>query len=261
MKIFRRFFNVIAVILVLAGIFYTFWLSPRYVVPILMYHRFGYEGSTLFVTPENFERQMAYLKKKGYNVIPLDELAEGIKAHRRFRHNTAVISIDDGYEDNYKHAYAVLKKYNFPAIIFIAANFIGNNKDFLTWDEARAMVKNNIAFGGHTKNHIYLPSLTDDGILWDEIAGAKEVIEKNIGAKADYFCYPTGGFNDKVKEMVKKAGYKAACTTNRGFADFNRDLYELKRIKVTNSDTNKPLSFQTKLSGYYNLSRSRKKGN
>lgn len=260
MKIFRRLFNIIAVILIFAGIFYTFWLSPRYVVPILMYHRFGYEESTLFVTPENFERQMAYLKKKGYNVISLNELAEGIKKNRKFKHNTVVITIDDGYEDNYRYAYAVLRKYNFSAIIFIAANFIDNNKDFLTWGEARAMLKNNIAFGGHTKNHVYLPSLTNDRILWDEIAGAKEVIEENVNTKADYFCYPTGGFNKKVKEMVKKAGYKAACTTNRGFVDFNKDLYELKRIKVTNSDTNKPLSFRAKLSGYYNLFRSRKKG-
>lgn len=260
MKIFKRLFIIIAVILILAGVFYTFWLSPRYVVPILMYHRFGNEESTLFVTPLNFERQMAYLKKKGYNVVSLNELTEGIKNNKRFRHNTVVITIDDGYKDNYMYAYTVLKKYNFTATIFISPNLINSNEDFLTWDEVMTMLRDDITVGGHTKNHVYLPSLSDDRILWDEIAGAKEAIEENVNAKVDYFCYPTGGFNEKVKAMVKRAGYKAACTTNRGLVDLNKDLYELKRIKVTNSDTNRPLSFWAKVSGYYNLFRGKKKG-
>lgn len=260
-RIIRRFLAATAAIVIFIAAFHTFWLSPRYVVPILMYHRFGHEESTLFVTPQNFKRQMAYLKRKNYNVISLNELAEGIKADRKFRHNTVVITIDDGYEDNYKYAYPVLKKYKFPATIFIASNLIGNAKDFLTWEQIKDMLKDGTTFGGHTKHHVYLPSIIDDKVLWDEIAGAKEVIEKNTNAATNYFCYPTGGFNQKVKETVKKAGYKAACTTNRGLVDFNKDLYELKRVKVTNSDTNKPLSFRAKLSGYYNLFRSKKRGN
>jgi peptidoglycan/xylan/chitin deacetylase (PgdA/CDA1 family) len=260
MRIFKRYLVILATIFVLLGAFYIFWLSPRYTVPILMYHRFGYEKQTLFVTPENFERQMRYLKKHKYSVITLDELAEGIKARRGFKHNTVVITVDDGYEDNYKYAYPVLKKYNFPVTIFVVANFIGNNQDFFNWDEARQMLNNGITLGGHTKNNVYVPSITSDDILRDEIAGAKKVIEDNTQAPVYYFCYPTGGFTEKAKQVVKEAGYKAACTTNRGFVDFNKDLYELKRVKVTNSDTNKPFSFWAKLTGYYNLFRTRKSG-
>lgn len=260
MKICKRPLASFVVIFVLFAAFYIFWLSPRYTVPILMYHRFGYEKGSLFVSPENFARQMTYLKQNGYNVISLRELAEGIRANKRFKHNTVVITIDDGYEDNYKYAYPILKRYNFTATIFIAVNSIGNNKDFLRWDEVMLMLRDKITFGAHTKNNVYLPSITNDRALWDEIGGAKKLIEENIGTSVDYFCYPTGGFTEETKEMVKKAGYKAACTTNRGFADFNKDLYELKRVKVTNSDGNKPLSFWAKLTGYYNLFRTKKKG-
>lgn len=260
MKIFKRALLIIALFVVLWGSFYFFWLYPRYTVPILMYHRFGYEENTLFVSPENFKRQMSYIKNKGYNVISLDELVSGIKQGRKFRHNTVVITIDDGYQDNYIYAYSILKKYNFPATIFIIANFIGNKKDFMTWNEVKTMSANNISFGGHTKNEVYIPSIKRKEILWDETGGCKKLIETKLGKPVDYFCYPTGGFTEEAKEMIKKAGYKGTCTTNRGFVELNKDVYELKRVKVTNSDAAEPFHFWAKLSGYYNLFRSRKRG-
>jgi peptidoglycan/xylan/chitin deacetylase (PgdA/CDA1 family) len=260
MKVVKKLLFAVFITGVLAASFYYFWLSPRYTVPILMYHRFGYEKSTLFVTPENFQRQMAYLKEKRYNVISLDALVEGMRAKRKFKHNTVVITVDDGYEDNYTHAYPVLKKERFPATIFIIAEHIGMIKGFLTWEEVKEMLKSGITFGAHTKSDVYVPSLRDEARLWEETAGARRMIEGHINSPVYYFCYPTGGFTEMAKETLKKAGYRAACTTNRGFADFNADLYELKRVKITNSDMNKPFSFWAKLSGYYNLFRSKKRG-
>lgn len=260
MKFLKRSLAAVVIIAIILCAFYFFWISPRYTVPILMYHRFGSDNSALFVTPENFSRQMDYLDKKGYKVISLDELVKGIKNHRSFGRKTAVITIDDGYEDNYLFAYPVLKQRHFPATIFLAANNIGREKDFMSWEEAGIMSQDIISFGSHTKNGEYLPVLEDAAALWDEIYGAKEVIENNLALPVYYFCYPTGGFTEGIKDLVKKAGYKGACTSNRGFAKLNRDWYELKRIKVTNSDTNKPFSFAAKLSGYYNLFRKQKSG-
>jgi len=246
--------------LVLGG-FYIFGLYPNYEVPILMYHRFGYGQNTLSVTPENFKRQMAYLKDNCYDVISLDELVEGIRSRKKFSRKAVVITIDDGYKDNFVYAYPVLKKYRFPATIFIITSHAGARDDFMKWEEIKLMANDNIAVGGHTKNHHFLSSIKDKNILWDEIAGCKSVIEDKLGAPIDYLCYPMGSFTEEVKEMAENAGYKGACTTNKGFASQNEDVYELKRVKVTNSDTNKPLSFWAKLSGYYNFFRSKKTTN
>ena len=260
MKIFKKTLIYAIIILAVLNAFYFFWLSPRYVVPILMYHRFGYESGSLFVTPENFKRQMNYLKNKDYNVISLHELVRGIKSKEKFSRNTVVITVDDGFKDNFTYAYPVFKKHSFPAEIFIVAGNIGKKKEYLNWDEINTMLEDGISFGGHTKNHAYLPSVKSEKVLWNEIAGCKRLIERNISGEVDFFCYPIGGFNDEVKKIVKKAGYNGACTTNRGFAELNKDVYELKRIKIKNSDMNKPFSFRAKLSGYYNLFRSKKAG-
>ena len=253
-----------------------FWVSPRYAVPILTYHYFGYESTTeykrsplLFVTPENFAKQMRYLKENSYQVIPLDTLVEGLKNKRRFPRNTVVITIDDGHKSIFTYAYPVLKKYGFPVTVFIVSDYMGMKKDYLSWDQVQEMSKNNISFGGHTRNHVYLLSIKNSrDALWDEIAGSKKVIEDHLGIPIDYFCYPGGGFNNEIETLVQQAGYKGACATNRGFDILNRsNFYELDRVSVRNSDPYfsflnlyKPIKFRAKLSGYYNLFRKTKRG-
>lgn len=75
MKFLRRVLLVLLIFFILATIFFYCYIYPKYSVPILMYHRFGYEkGNTLFVSPENFAKQMGYLEEKKYNIIFLDKL-------------------------------------------------------------------------------------------------------------------------------------------------------------------------------------------
>lgn len=245
-------------LIVLCGAFYFLWLTPRYTVPILTYHSINDKEGSHFVSPKNFTKQMEYIKKKGYQVITLDELVESIKNKKKPKRNRVVITFDDGYYDNFEYAYPVLKKLGFPATVFLVSDYMGNDIRFLNWDQVRIMSKDNISFGAHTKTHFYLGFFKDERIAFEEITGSKKKIEQEAGMPADYFCYPTGGFNDSVKEIVKGAGYKGACTTNRGFVDFNNDVYELKRVKVTNADAVKPFSLWIKLSGYYNLMRNKK---
>jgi peptidoglycan/xylan/chitin deacetylase (PgdA/CDA1 family) len=257
MKIIKRVATILLLLVFLAASFYLSWLSPRYTVPILTYHDFGYAG--IQVSPDNFARQMRFIKEKKYNVISLDELLEGIKEREKFTHNSVVITFDDGYQDNYTYAYPLLKKYGFPATIFLITNKIGVDRKFLNWDEIKEMQGSNISFGGHTKNHVYLPEISSKDILWDEISGCKKIIEEHTGKPVGFLSYPRGGFNEEIKALVKKAKYKGACATNRGLDMLDRkDAYELNRISIRNRDNS--FSLWAKLSGYYNLFRREREG-
>ncbi|MCM8782288.1 MAG: polysaccharide deacetylase family protein [Candidatus Omnitrophica bacterium] len=252
---------------------YFFWLSPGYEVPILTYHYFGNNGKIdgkdyplLFVSPDNFEKQMRYLKEKGYRVVSLETLVDGIKEINKFPHNTVVITVDDGHKSFFTYAYPVLKKYGFPATVFLVSDIIGARQDYLDWDEIRQMFTDNISFGGHTRSHVYLPHIKNKDVLWKEIAGCKEVIEKALGKRIDYFSYPVGGFTKEARTLVEKAGYKGACSTNRSLSSTNVDVYTLRRVSVRNvnpyfsiSNLFPPISFRAKLSGYYNSFREKKR--
>lgn len=259
----RKIFVILFSVIIFLAALYSFWLTPKYTVPILMYHSIGYEKDSFYVNPENFTKQMEYIKKNGYEVMTLDELVKAIRDKKPFKKNKVVITFDDGYRDNFQYAYPVLKRLGFSATIFLVTDFISGTfavtgKGFLSWDEVMTMSKERVSFGGHTKTHLYLGSIKDEKAAFEEIAESKKAIERKISMPVDYFCYPSGGFCQRAKELVAQAGYKGACVTNRGFAKFNSDVYELKRIKVTNSDAVKPFSFWVKLSGYYNILRKEK---
>lgn len=257
MRILKYICFVLLGALVIGSFGYTFWIRDRYVVPILTYHHVGIPSGKWrlnTVSERSFEYQMNFMKRHGFEVISFDALVEGIKNGHEFARNSVVIQFDDGYEDNYKYAFPILKKYGFPAMVFLVSDKV-NTPDFLTWDEVIEMEQYNFLAGAHTRHHVYLPRASMAQAR-DEIAGSKKIIEDHLGHSIDYFAYPSGGFTEEVKQIVKEAGYKAAVTTNRGKYRFNTDLYELKRIHMSNTDdAYSGLILWFKLSGYYNLFR------
>ena len=240
-----------------AGVFF-YWLSGQYVVPIMMYHNVNYtqEARANTVSPENFERHMAYLKTHGFQVISFNDFVSRINAGGPIPKKSVVITFDDGYEDNYQYAFKILKKYGFPAIVFLPSDFV-NTRGYMTWEQIKEMRESGITIGSHTRRHIYLPDLPMEEMR-EEIKGSKSILERQLGVTVDYFAYPIGGFSEQIKQMVREAGYKAAAATNRGYDRFNRDVFELKRIRFSDKD-NRSDYLWMKLSGYYNLFREAKR--
>ncbi len=97
---------------------------------VLFYHRFK-EGKARTIPGrmriDAFRRQLKHLGR-WYDVISLDELIERIAARRRFGRPTVVITIDDGFRDNYDLAFPALAGMDFPATIFLTSGFIGTEK-------------------------------------------------------------------------------------------------------------------------------------
>jgi len=102
----------------------------------------------------------------------------------------------------------------------------------LSWDKIREMAKNNISFGSHTMTHPILTRVSL-GTAGKEIFESKRIIEEKIGKPVITFAYPNGeamDFNAQIKNLVKEAGYKVACTTIYGSNNCDTDPYELRRV-------------------------------
>lgn len=236
--------------------FFSFYVRDKYTVPILMYHQVGTGGpdnELNFVSQKSFDRQMKFLRKHGYHVISLEDLIQGINKGVLFNRQSVVITFDDGYEDNYTKAFPTLKKYDFPATIFMVSDFV-STPGYVTWEQLKEMQDAGVAIGSHTRRHLYLPDVHNPSQLKDEIFNSKTALESSLGREIKYFSYPSGGYTEEIKEMVKQAKYKGACATNRGYDRFNTGVFELKRIRVNDSDN--AVVLWAKLSGYYNLFRS-----
>jgi peptidoglycan/xylan/chitin deacetylase (PgdA/CDA1 family) len=72
----------------------------------------------LFVPVKLFSRQIQFLKSS-YDVISLDDAVARLKSDNWFDHDTMVITIDDGYRDNYEHVWPILESNQTPALIYL----------------------------------------------------------------------------------------------------------------------------------------------
>ena len=122
----------------------TYWGKKR--LTVLAYHRivefkhddFGDFVPVVSATPKLFEQEMAFVKAY-FNVISLDDLRGAVLYGRGLPENPLLITFDDGYLDNYTNAFPVLKKYGFPAVIFLTTSRMDNPNTPLWWDQvARA---------------------------------------------------------------------------------------------------------------------------
>jgi len=238
-------------ILIIIFLCLCFYLPQNYYPPILMYHNIDAElakTNTIAVSEEIFEKQMAFIAKRNYKVVRLEELCRMIKQGQRLPPNILAITFDDGYKDNLK-AVKILAKYNFPATIFIVMDWI-DKPGYLTRSDL-SWIKNNssVFFGSHTVSHSYLPNLLL-GDLKYEIRDSKSMAKKKYGLDLSAIAYPVGGFTHQVSQEVESAGYLCACSTNRGFFK-QPDIYALRRIKMTGRDLG--IRLWGKFSGFYTL--------
>lgn len=228
----------------------------RYHIPILTYHRIGSasEGELIpAVSPRAFTRQLELLKQFGANILALDKAARLMcDLDVKIPHRAAVITFDDGCLETYSVCWPLLKRFGYPAAIFITPNDIGKT-GFMTWDQVNEMADDNCIIGSHTMNHTYLPS-ADAGQLPEEVVESKRVIEEHIKKPVDWLSYPVGGFTAPIQTLVKSAGYHAAFTTNRIISGKSFDPYAIRRIKVTDRDAS-ALRLFIKVSGYYDMFR------
>jgi peptidoglycan/xylan/chitin deacetylase (PgdA/CDA1 family) len=205
--------------------------------------------------PKAFKQQMAYLKKAGYEVVALDELAHYMistnETNQQIQpakpHKFVVITFDDGYLDTYENALPILDKFNYTATVFIVSGLVGKRNQWIRdeeyperplmgWREIDELKSWGITIGSHTINHRRLSTLDFEGAK-NEIEGSKKFLEDNLGIAINHFAYPYGDFNDSTVKMVIEASYKSACSVKSGFNSKKDSFFELRRLDIFGTDS------------------------
>ncbi len=207
-------------------------------VPILTYHsvRPYYPGITKLVKeftvpPDIFDDQLKYLRDNGFTAITPDDLTDSLTSGKALPPKPFMINLDDGWLNQFRYAFPILKKYHYPAVFYIYSNVI-DKKVFLTWNQVRILANANMIIGGHTKSHPELPKITSDEAR-KEITGSKKTIESKIGKIVDYFAYPFGEYNGNIVNMAMEAGYKSARAVGECANQSKDKLFTLCGITVT----------------------------
>lgn len=215
--------------------------TGRYqVVPVLSYHKFA-EKSTdkMTVSREAFESQMNLLRERGFRVVTLDQLFDFMEYRAQLPEKSVVITIDDGWRSTYDIAMPILKKYGFPATIFVYTQLITGGAKTLSWEQLREMAEQGIDVQAHTATHRNLLLQKDKetaeeylASLQRELLESSRIIEQKFGKRPKYLAYPYGDTNGLVIALLRQDGYRGALTVFRDENPFFLSEFRLNRAMV-----------------------------
>lgn len=213
------------------------YFFPSLNTSILMYHSIGNNGVLFTVTTEDLEKQLVFLKKGKYNVIRLADLVEKMRNKEKVPPKTIILTFDDAYRDNYLNTFPLLKKYNFPATVFIPTDYIGKEMinsegktiPVMSWSEAQEMEESGlIDFASHSHTHPMMNRIAFEEFI-NEIKTSENLLNQNLKRPVKIFSFPKGKFKPEHVDYLKKQGYLGAVTVKEGLVGSNDDLFTLKR--------------------------------
>ena len=204
-------------------------------VPILEYHVLGRPKTEvaypeLYVPRASFRKQMDWLDQQGYEAVTLETVEEAWYHGGTLPPKSVVISFDDGYRPQYTFALPTLREHGWPGLLNLKAE--GSD---LYRSNVEAMLDAGWELAAHTIHHSDLTTLEGEA-LEEEVAGSREILEREYGVTVKNFCYPAGRFDEATIAAVEAAGYVGATTEVPGLATKDHP-FELARIEVLGSWT------------------------
>ncbi|HXV14007.1 MAG TPA: polysaccharide deacetylase family protein, partial [Candidatus Krumholzibacteria bacterium] len=158
-------------------------------IPVLMYHSIGrvladWHWAVLTLPAPTFEDHLRALARGGFTTVGLPELFEYMSGRRTLPERTVVLTLDDGYVDNWTYAVPLLRRYGFCATVLVTPEFVdprdllrptledvwagrGSETDlevrgFMTWRElAAAAADGALSVESHALTHTWYPTSAD----------------------------------------------------------------------------------------------------
>lgn len=205
-------------------------------IPVLLYHRVGYTTDQLTVTPERFCNDLALLVDYGYQAISLQQFQNFLLGGGGdLPEQPVLITLDDGYVDNYENAFPILQNFGMSATFFIITGLLWTSGR-LSPALLREMAENGMCFGSHTVTHRPLASLPPQEAE-EELNSSRATLESILGTAVNTISYPCGSYNDMIMQLTQKDGYQEGFTVRNGTCSTYSSLFELRRIPVFDYDS------------------------
>ena len=235
---------------------------------ILAYHKIDprFEWGITWVTPAQFEHQMAFLHGRGYGGGSVRDLSrEGhakcevrsakceVKNPKSTSERMVALSFEDGYGSVCEYAWPIMERYGFWGTVFVVAGYVGKENRWdanfggrrfrhLSWKELRALSAAGWEIGSHTWSHRDLTALTRDEVV-RELRESKQLLEDTTGVSVETLSYPFGRYDERVRDAAMEVGYRAGCA----FFPRRDDPFTMAQTAIYRMDT--MVDFEAKVTG------------
>jgi len=211
--------------------------GPCVRLPTLMYHHVQTEEAArankqtgLTVYTETFQKQMQYLKDKGYNTVGVSDLINFFDNGTPVPGKSILITFDDGYGDFNTDAFPILQSFGFKSTVFVSTGLV-NNPGYLTWDQISSM--GSVLFANHTWSHKNV-GVSESAMQYEILTADTQLTDHSLNSPK-VFGYPYGLETAKSEKYLESLGYKAAFTTVPGSILCKKQRFSLPRIRIGNT--------------------------
>ena len=240
--------------------------SRRAVVPIVMYHGLLEDKgrqNTYVIDPSLLESDLQEIAKRGYTTVGIRELLAFVEEGTPLPDQAVMLTFDDGYYNNYRYAYPLLKKYGMKAVIspigrwseFYSDTPAEQNRPIyshITFDQMREMADSGLVEFG---NHSYDLHHAGDGgrhgsqklageskeryqaLLREDLVRAQTLFTQRAGITPVAFTYPYGAVSPEAAPVLRELGFRLTFTCRERANVLSADpdsLYGLGRYLRSN---------------------------
>lgn len=232
-------------------------------LPIAMYHSVTDEGdspSTYVISPKRLEEDLNYLLQNGFETVTIDDLLAYVQQGKALPEKPVMLTFDDGYYNNYKYAYPLLKKYHMKAILSpvgkLTEQFTETNdpKEHETWSYCTGTELKEMADSGviELQNHSYdfhelsgrKGCLRKQGesqeaykkLFLEDTQRAQQIFVSLEIAQPTCYTYPYGARNQETDTLVEECGFAASFGCEEGIQVIKRDRHSLTNMRRYNRD-------------------------
>ena len=217
---------------------------------VLMYHKVNDLWPNPTTVPVAvFEEQMELLGRLGYTPVPLDAVTDHLLRGAPLPPRAVLLTFDDGYRDNLENALPILRRFGYPAVLFVPIGFLegerplpheeslrllGIRNETIGWDELKELEAGGVRIESHGIGHRPLSEL-EPADATREIALSKLRLEERLGREVEAFAFVKGSLADYRPEhasLVQQAGYRLAFTSVSGANGPETDRFRLRRYNV-----------------------------
>lgn len=214
--------------------------SESEAIDILMYHSISAEPGPTSIRPDVFRRQLATLRRAGYESVSLTRVPEWQREPKSLPARSVVITFDDGFQDFADAAFPILQQFGYSATVFLPTGRMGQSEDWyganaaarplMSWQTVKELAAAGIEFGGHSVTHADLTAL-DASTLKREIDESMQTLGSELGQPAQTFAPPYGRSNARVRAALANVS-RVSVGTKLGRMRRNSDLHDCPRLEM-----------------------------
>jgi len=205
-------------------------------VAVIVWHDVVPAKEVWFDTPlDTFKEQLAAIARGGYHVVSLETLRRHLERGAALPERPLALTFDDNGHGIYENAFPLLRRYGFPATMFVHTNFVGTTttKRHTTWAQLTEMSRSGVmTVQSLTANHPPDLRRLDDAAVVHELTLSRRSLEVRLGGHVYALVYPEDNYDRRLERLAAANGYELAFIEDWGNAGDSANLLEIHRYSA-----------------------------